>query len=211
MEKEKIDGYRVCIVGNGVIRNLGISAPYKGALKEEKLRNIMGEGKSINFLKENDASGCLLSPADVMKNGSIEKALEFYGYRRMGATYFVEKYAELGTEGFHKTGDDIITGKIVGDDLENGKTAEGSGEEETGDEQEPKSESEDNENGNNEEGTGENTGEETGEPNAPVGDNGDEITKATIEENTPVNTGSNGAVEINKQNQNNVKKKNNNK
>ena len=120
MAENKIDGYRVVVVGNGVIRNLGLSAPYKGALKEDKIRNIMGEGKSINFLQKEDASGCLLTPADIAKRGSIENALNFYGFRRNGNTYYVEKYAELGTEGFHKKDEEIIAGEVA-DGEENGE------------------------------------------------------------------------------------------
>lgn len=199
----KIDGYRVCVVGNGVIRNLGISAPYKGALKEDKIRNIMGEGKTINFLREEDASGCLLTPADVSKNGSIEKALDFFGYRRLEGTFYVEKYAELGREGFHKTGDDIITGdKIEGEESEDGQKTETSREEENTNEQEPTPEQGNVENGNNEENNGDNSSGE-GDVTSDAKD------EKVIGESEPGNTVNN--VEINKNQQHNGKKKNNNK
>ena len=76
--------FKVVVCGSGVIRQLGVSAPYTGKIYEDRLEGMLKDGRSINFLKitdGNEVTGYLMSKEDFMNAGmSIEKALNNKGY-----------------------------------------------------------------------------------------------------------------------------------
>ena len=84
-EKKREKEYRVCVVGTGIIRCKGISAPYEGTLFESDLIKVFAENRSVNLFKYDEAkdtyvSGHLFSSADFLSAGrSIEKMIENAG------------------------------------------------------------------------------------------------------------------------------------
>jgi hypothetical protein len=102
IEKKRENEYRVCVVGTGIIRCKGISAPYKGTLFESDLIKVFAENRSVNIFKydeDNDEyiSGHLFSYTDFLSSGrSIEKMIENAGYKHDYPRRCILKVETLG-------------------------------------------------------------------------------------------------------------------